>query len=647
MPPSTRKSGHDRGVSSAQSVPGLAVGNQAPELQLHEQDDLFQQILTGLLPVGAEYHDPAFVVPAELPFPEGFGALPGRASSQAASTSGIPHQSSLPDNDQLEDQRGCKELVRVRERNRQAQKRFRSRQKEHLAESQRAIEELTTKMAELTAEKQRVDLRNRVLGHLLELTNAQVSDTRALQEAQQAHLRILGQESMKVWSNIPGVTLPTEACSIHFPVFVEEDFPRLLEWQNRLLQEGGWDPASGAGRQLTTQVMLRRNEEARYAMFSDWFTALHGYNVEATERMACPDGPSTSFWAQVLAGLHLTQTQQQAIISARAQLVSLVAAIRLKRERVVIALGLALLQNQMNSGTCQAAKDLQASLEEERLAVLDFLYAAVDNTLTAAQEAHLDVHSYPWYPCIWHMSCLLTARARHQLHIQQQQQQQQERQEADPAADTWESAKRLRSQGSSEAGPPDEAGDWSEERHTQQLLAELPAMDPAASSRLSAQHSAFRMLTSPITACGIGLRFKRGLVAIPVPDNVADQTNDVPRLPSIAQLSQLSIMDCMMGKYKQESGAAQTSGEYGWCLQRALRVRERRSKLLSNHHKRHCLVLPVHRGGHSRVLCRHLFELRALPALRKTLESLIGTKELPAELQSMMRLQGSDRMASL
>lgn len=32
-----------------------------------------------------------------------------------------------------------------------------------------------------------------------------------------------------------------------------------------------------------------------------------------------------------------------------------------------------------NSGTCQAAKDLQASLEEERLAVLDFLYAAVDN----------------------------------------------------------------------------------------------------------------------------------------------------------------------------------------------------------------------------------------------------------------------------
>ena len=49
----------------------------------------------------------------------------------------------------------------------------------------------------------------------------------------------------------------------------------------------------------------------------------------------------------VQAGLRLTAAQQQAVVTARAQLVSLVAAIRQKRERVVIALGLALLQNQM------------------------------------------------------------------------------------------------------------------------------------------------------------------------------------------------------------------------------------------------------------------------------------------------------------
>lgn len=84
MPLSTRRSSIDPSVSSGQSVPGLPV---ASELQLHEQDDLFQHILSGLLPAGAAYHDPALAGPAELPFPEELAALHGRPSSQAASTS--------------------------------------------------------------------------------------------------------------------------------------------------------------------------------------------------------------------------------------------------------------------------------------------------------------------------------------------------------------------------------------------------------------------------------------------------------------------------------------------------------------------------------------------------------------------------------
>ena len=87
MPPSTRRSGVESGGSPGQSVPALPVGSLAPELQLHEQDDLFQHILTGLLPVGAAYHDPALAGSAELPFPDGLDAINGRALSQAASTS--------------------------------------------------------------------------------------------------------------------------------------------------------------------------------------------------------------------------------------------------------------------------------------------------------------------------------------------------------------------------------------------------------------------------------------------------------------------------------------------------------------------------------------------------------------------------------
>lgn len=89
MPPSTRKNSVDRSVHSAHSrdAPALPVASLAPELQLHEQDDVFQHILTGLLPGGAAYHDPAFADPPELPFPIGLDVLNERTPSQAASTS--------------------------------------------------------------------------------------------------------------------------------------------------------------------------------------------------------------------------------------------------------------------------------------------------------------------------------------------------------------------------------------------------------------------------------------------------------------------------------------------------------------------------------------------------------------------------------
>lgn len=46
-------------------------------------------------------------------------------------------------------------------------------------------------------------------------------------------------------------------------------------------------------------------------------------------------------------GLQLTQEQRQTIIGARKQLLFLMASIRQRRERIVIGLGLALIQNQL------------------------------------------------------------------------------------------------------------------------------------------------------------------------------------------------------------------------------------------------------------------------------------------------------------
>ena len=59
---------------------------------------------------------------------------------------------------------------------------------------------------------------------------------------------------------------------------------------------------------------------------------------------SCRDG-EVLVWVQ--AGLRLTQEQTDVLVSARRQLLGLVAKIRQRRERIVISLGLALIQNQM------------------------------------------------------------------------------------------------------------------------------------------------------------------------------------------------------------------------------------------------------------------------------------------------------------
>ena len=63
-------------------------------------------------------------------------------------------------------------------------------------------------------------------------------------------------------------------------------------------------------------------------------------------------------------------------------------------------------------GECKAAHDLHASLEEERLAVLDFLYAAVDNV--SAQSAWMCPNSEKTSFCCQHDDQVLSRTRQHQ-----------------------------------------------------------------------------------------------------------------------------------------------------------------------------------------------------------------------------------------
>lgn len=78
---------------------------------------------------------------------------------------------------------------------------------------------------------------------------------------------------------------------------------------------------------------------------------------------------------------------------------------------------ISILQEKLHS--CPAVLELRKSLEAEREAVFYFLFTAVDETLTPAQEAYLDIRSYPWCPDIYAISELMAERRKVSLHLLQ------------------------------------------------------------------------------------------------------------------------------------------------------------------------------------------------------------------------------------
>lgn len=68
------------------------------------------------------------------------------------------------------------------------------------------------------------------------------------------------------------------------------------------------------------------------------------------------------------------------------------------------------LQEKMH--TVPAVLELRKSLEAEREAIFNFLFTAVDDTLTPSQEAFLDIQSYPFCPDIWEITNLLAQRRK-------------------------------------------------------------------------------------------------------------------------------------------------------------------------------------------------------------------------------------------
>lgn len=91
--------------------------------------------------------------------------------------------------------------------------------------------------------------------------------------------------------------------------------------------------------------------------------------------------------------------------------------LRISVHRNSLTLSRILLFPQEGLASSPVAEELWQSLEAEREAVLNFLFFTLDEALTPAQEAYLDINSYPWHPDIWAIVECLAERRKVSINL--------------------------------------------------------------------------------------------------------------------------------------------------------------------------------------------------------------------------------------
>ncbi|KAK9828978.1 hypothetical protein WJX72_003179 [[Myrmecia] bisecta] len=386
-----------------------------------------------------------------------------------------------------------------KEKNRQAQRKFRLRQKEKMKSSQRQLEELTGQMSRLMQEKAELEKRNRILEQVVKLnTNHEERlhcDAQIMSREQEMLLQELA-EFVNLVETRSDLTVQ-DAKTWTMEQLVDTIFPRYVERVKGLLariKEGD----AAAAKQLDALLSLRHEHEKRRALFSVFYWAVYSWNRELLQ--SAPPPPSPSTWGHILDALVLTRLQEDSMLSARRHLLTRLQQVATERSQALSIIGLELLQTDKDKWhSCPAVQRLQMNFGEERAAVFTFLFSVCDETLTLQQEAILDAAAYPWCPDVWQICSVLHAR---------------------------------RGPGEQDAAPP--AG----------LNVDVPALQS-----LLPLNTAFRFLTSPLLARGLGLRLKRGILMDPF-ETVVPAT--AFPTPSIEVLRKMSLFDVHCGRYREQ-----------------------------------------------------------------------------------------------
>ncbi|KAK9813731.1 hypothetical protein WJX73_005548 [Symbiochloris irregularis] len=376
-----------------------------------------------------------------------------------------------------------------------AQKRLRTRQKERTRTQQKQLEELTGKMKELMQEKAALTTRKKILAAVVVLNTRHQERLHANQERmQREHCMLMGElapfvNALEQRSDLKGSTVEQWTMG----QYMDHVSPRYIARCKALLSKGG----EAAQQEIDSLVCMRRELEERSSL------------------EAVP--PPTAIWQAILEGLKLSEQQEDFIVSARKEMIERLHEIADERRSILSSVAMLVVQS--SPEVWQASlemQQLQRSLGQERLAVHTFLFTVCQAVLTTQQEALLDAAAYPWWPDMWHISCLLSQR--HKVT---------EEAKRAPAAKRQTMA----------AGSAASAADGPMTNDQPDLGINIPVLK---SSSLLPHTAAFECLAQPLLARGAGLRLDCDLVIDPFQTVLPAAACSIP---AIAQLRGMGLLD--------------------------------------------------------------------------------------------------------
>lgn len=331
----------------------------------------------------------------------------------------------------------------VQEKDRRAQKRFRERQKAKMKDMTEQLDEINAELDKLKVENDSLRNRNSILEKVLSLRNDHI---RMLQDDQ--HVFDLGRQYydnsilLKDEKMIAGdasdarddcdwsmVSSDPSAIKSMSPAKMVSFWKAIVRDLGNILVKYDNLPESDTETKQKTMEQLCETLDVGGQICMQT-AVLHPTNMQYLIASTLDGGASgtspsdRSFWASVVASMHLTDEQESQVVALRDIFVSRMGSILGAREGILKNLRsvavpdrLVALQSVISETlrVNEATQALKSNLQEEHLCGMEFIGTVFKTIFTPLQKARAIVQAYPFYPDVYQISSIIAEKRQKRI----------------------------------------------------------------------------------------------------------------------------------------------------------------------------------------------------------------------------------------